>query len=132
MSKKPYTNLRPGGWVGHWLDNNAHNDALHDWPREECEECQRAIAEYGSMPPRRMLVRGYEALKRPEFKQSIPAALRRAVLERDNHTCQKCGTRERLAIDHIYPEVKGGATTLNNLQVLCRTCNARKSDRKPA
>jgi hypothetical protein len=29
-------------------------------------------------------------------------------------------------IDHIVPEVRGGLTTLNNLQVLCRACNLAK------
>jgi 5-methylcytosine-specific restriction endonuclease McrA len=129
MGRKAYTPSIIGGWVGHWI--NLHNDALHDWPREECEDCQRAIAEYGRMPTRRMMLRAYEELKRPAFKQPIPAKLRRTVLERDNYTCRQCGARENLAVDHIYPEVWGGQTTLDNLQTLCRPCNSRKSDRKP-
>jgi 5-methylcytosine-specific restriction endonuclease McrA len=128
---KAYTSLRAGGWVGFWLDNNLHNDAMHDLPREQCEECQRTIADHGSMPQRMALIRAYENLKRPEKKGTVPIALRRAVFERDNNTCQHCGTHENLSIDHIYPEVWGGPTTLDNLQVLCRPCNNRKADRKP-
>lgn len=131
MGKRAYTNLRPGGWVGHWIDHQVHNDALHEETRDQCHECQRAIAEYGPMPTRRMMLRAYEDMKRPAFKQTVPAALRRTVYERDNYTCRHCGTKENLSIDHIYPEVWGGATTLDNLQTLCRPCNARKSDRKP-
>lgn len=129
MTKRAYTNLRPGGWVGFWID--LHNDAFHEEPREQCEECQRTIAEHGRMPPRHMMQHGYEMMRRPAFKQTIPAALRRAVYERDNHACRQCGARENLSIDHIYPEVWGGTTTLDNLQTLCRLCNGRKSDRKP-
>lgn len=128
---KLYTRLRAGGWVGHWIDNNYHNDAQHEQPREECAECQRSIAENGSMPSRKQLLRAYENLKRPVAKGTVPVALRRAVFERDNHTCQHCGTHENLSIDHIYPEVWGGPTTLENLQVLCRPCNNRKSDKRP-
>lgn len=128
MGRK-YTVMRPTGWAEMWI--NIHNDALHEETREQCPECQRAIAEHGGMPPRRWMLDAYEYLKRPAFKQTIPAALRRAVYERDNYTCRHCGARENLSIDHVYPEVWGGTTTLDNLQTLCRPCNTRKGERKP-
>ena len=59
-------------------------------------------------------------------KQPIPVALRWQVFERDNFTCQKCGSRQFLSADHIIPESKGGPTILENLQTLCRSCNSRK------
>ena len=34
-----------------------------------------------------------------------------------------------LTIDHIIPLNKGGKTIPENLQVLCRKCNASKSDK---
>jgi 5-methylcytosine-specific restriction endonuclease McrA len=30
--------------------------------------------------------------------------------------------------DHIHPQSRGGADTLDNCQVLCRRCNRQKSD----
>ena len=36
---------------------------------------------------------------------------------------------DKLTIDHIIPLNKGGKTIPENLQVLCRKCNASKSDK---
>ena len=35
------------------------------------------------------------------------------------------------ALDHIIPIARGGTSTPDNLQLLCRRCNIRKSDRAP-
>ncbi len=59
----------------------------------------------------------------------IPDDLRYEILARDNYECQECSSVDYLQIDHIHPVSKGGETTRDNLQVLCRTCNARKRDR---
>lgn len=59
-------------------------------------------------------------------KQEIPRQLRALVFARDDHRCVRCGSRKQLCADHIYPERKGGATTLDNLQTLCNLCNVRK------
>jgi hypothetical protein len=52
--------------------------------------------------------------------RTIPAALRRALCERDP-TCvvPGCDERERLEIDHVQPVAAGGETSLSNLARLC-------------
>lgn len=59
--------------------------------------------------------------------------LRRAVMERDNYTCQKCGKympdEVGLHIDHVVPVSKGGKSVMSNLQVLCSKCNLSKSNK---
>jgi transcription elongation factor Elf1 len=56
----------------------------------------------------------------------IPAAVRSEVWRRDFGRCVVCGTRQNLQYDHIIPVAHGGATTPQNLQILCRHCNQAK------
>jgi 5-methylcytosine-specific restriction endonuclease McrA len=54
---------------------------------------------------------------------------RRALLARDNYTCQYCGfsgSSAELTIDHVLPKVRGGKTTWDNVACACRACNSRK------
>lgn len=62
-------------------------------------------------------------------KRPIPHSIRDQIFERDNYTCQHCGSTEAPSIDHIHPESKGGTLDLNNLQTLCRSCNSKKGAR---
>lgn len=61
--------------------------------------------------------------------RSIPQDVRTTVWQRDQGKCIQCGATEYLEYDHIIPFSKGGATSVNNLQLLCRKCNLAKSDR---
>lgn len=62
-------------------------------------------------------------------KGSIPKKLRDAVFERDGQKCLRCGSTRQLQADHIFPESKGGETTFENLQTLCKTCNLKKGSK---
>ena len=61
------------------------------------------------------------------IKGKITQELRDAVLVRDGHRCVECGSSKRLCADHVVPESKGGETTLDNLQAMCRPCNSEKA-----
>jgi 5-methylcytosine-specific restriction endonuclease McrA len=52
------------------------------------------------------------------------------VFDRDGRNCRYCGSDEEpLHIDHIIPRKRGGTHDLENLQVLCKACNLRKSSK---
>lgn len=52
------------------------------------------------------------------------------VLEkRDGLFCKNCMSVENLQIDHKIPLTLGGYSNIENLQLLCHSCNSRKSNR---
>ena len=50
------------------------------------------------------------------------------VWRRDDGACVRCGATEYLEFDHIIPFSKGGADTVQSIQLLCRRCKLDKSD----
>jgi len=77
------------------------------------------------------VVRAWERPRRPKgyTKAVISSALRTEVFERDAYRCVACGGYKDLSCDHIHPESKGGPTTMDNLQTMCRPCNSKKGVR---
>jgi len=55
--------------------------------------------------------------------------VRDRILKRDGNKCGRCQSTENLEIDHIIPLSKGGRHDEDNFQVLCRTCNRKKSNK---
>lgn len=53
------------------------------------------------------------------------------VVRRDNHVCRLCWKYvpdNEVEFDHIIPVSKGGPTTVENLRLLCRSCNRKRSN----
>lgn len=55
--------------------------------------------------------------------------IRNIILQKYNYTCNSCGSKTNLQIDHIIPISRGGKTILKNLQVLCKKCNQKKHNK---
>ena len=51
---------------------------------------------------------------------------RKELMEKAGHKCPQCGATDNLEIDHIVPISRGGDGRMENLQVLCRSCNRKK------
>lgn len=48
------------------------------------------------------------------------------VIHAYGHKCLRCGSPERITVDHIIPLKKGGTDTKENVQPLCLSCNCWK------
>jgi hypothetical protein len=70
------------------------------------------------------------AARAVRYAKVLPAATKRAVVERDGRQCRYCGRRisrrEPLHIDHVIARSLGGGDDLDNLVVACIGCNTRK------
>jgi 5-methylcytosine-specific restriction endonuclease McrA len=88
--------------------------------------------------------KGSKVTLHPDHTRYIPKSLKREVDKRDRRMCQAnwrldpkldktsretCDSNKHLHYDHIVPYSRGGLTTLNNLQLLCRKHNLKKSDK---
>ena len=65
---------------------------------------------------------------RQSRRGAIPDDVKMLVWTRDQGKCRHCGSPVELQFDHIIPVAKGGASTPENLQILCGPCNRKKSD----
>lgn len=65
------------------------------------------------------------------WKRRTMTATKRNILIRDNFTCQYCGSKKNLTIDHILPVSRGGENTWKNMVAACNSCNNVKADRTP-
>jgi 5-methylcytosine-specific restriction endonuclease McrA len=64
---------------------------------------------------------------RVPYRREVPLT-RRAVLDRDRHSCAYCGTRAD-TIDHVRPRSRGGQHVWSNVVAACARCNHRKGNR---
>lgn len=55
--------------------------------------------------------------------------IRKKILTRDNHTCQRCGG-VGVEVDHINNTRGPGYDDLDNLQALCVSCHKAKTQRE--
>jgi len=59
---------------------------------------------------------------------------RKALIKRDNATCQYCYVKllnSEITMDHVLPKAQGGGTSFVNCVVACKTCNNKKDNRTP-
>jgi 5-methylcytosine-specific restriction endonuclease McrA len=66
----------------------------------------------------------------PSKPEHVPAHVKRAVWERDGGRCQwkldgggTCGSTHRIELDHVVARGRGGASTVENVRLLCRVHN---------
>lgn len=51
------------------------------------------------------------------------------IFKRDKNKCIICQSVEDLTLDHVVSVRKGGKSTMDNLRVLCRSCNTKEGQK---
>ncbi len=96
-------------------------ELLHDDP----ERCLRTIDDEFSYPS---VIRLRSYIRLPYTRIVLS---RRNIMKRDNHTCQYCGRKSDLTLDHVQPRSRNGKDTWENLVTACDKCNVKKGNRTP-
>ena len=97
-------------------------ELLHDDPQKELRTT-RSSYQFPSV----IRLRSY--IRIPYTKVVLS---RRNIMRRDSFTCQYCGKKSDLTIDHVLPKSRGGGDTWENLTTACEKCNVNKGNRTPA
>lgn len=89
----------------------------------------RTLASSEEEYPVPSVLRLFEQVKRPLPQLKIS---RKSILARDDYTCQYCGSKASLTLDHVFPRHRGGETTWENIVCCCLRCNNKKGSRTPS
>lgn len=99
------------------------NDAVGSlvvWKEKDFAICMKCLTELSEKYI-------FPIMKQKEFvttrRKTISEELREAVMQKSGGVCEFCGSGHLPQIDHIKPFVCGGKTTIDNLRILCRSCN---------
>ena len=103
-------------WEDSWLTADDVVALVRDRERRAQRTLERAHAALAGQKERRR-------------REPIPRAVRHAVFERDAGRCVECGSAFDIQYDHVIPLALGGASTTENLQILCAPCNQSKGAR---
>jgi hypothetical protein len=105
------------------LSLKATSAALSGYYRLTDAEWAAAVIDTVLRIDRRTLLPGTER------RSPVPRHVRNEVWQRDHGRCVQCEAQDYLEFDHIIPRSRGGADTVGNIQLLCRRCNQKKSNR---
>ena len=112
------------GWYGNSLihiSNKGMEILIEDWINRNSNKCGIPII-------LKYIENRLTTKIRPD--RFIPYYLKKKVLLKYKHKCRLCGSTDKLEFDHIKPVSKGGISELSNLQILCKNCNLKKSNKE--
>jgi 5-methylcytosine-specific restriction endonuclease McrA len=109
--------LFQGKW--HWDNDGLNRDQIHALLVTRAQRQEATIKRAQSMV-------AMDLAPIASTRRAIAPDLKQFVWKRDGGRCRQCGHNVELQFDHVIPIAYGGATTAENLQILCGHCNRRK------
>lgn len=104
-------------------DSEVLEEKIHSLMENEEVTDKKGIYEY-------VLSGESEDLAKKLSKRAFSVSDKRTAYEKQIGICPICGEKysfEEMEGDHIIPWWRGGKTTLDNLQMICKKCNGQKS-----
>lgn len=117
-----------------WKAANREKDLarMSEWKSENKERHRLESIRWRKENPERWK----EIVRRKEYKRKgggkLPPGAYKTLVKLYGESCLRCGAVDDLTIDHVTPIALGGKSNLDNLQILCRSCNSSKSSRSSA
>jgi 5-methylcytosine-specific restriction endonuclease McrA len=124
----------------YYEENREHiNELNRQWkianPDYMPEYLAKYLPEYMQKPEVKERYRVQAHNRRNRLVGELPKDCLSKLIRRYGEACMnpQCGGEDSiLTIDHVVPVSKGGANTMENVQILCYTCNRRKGNRSEA
>jgi hypothetical protein len=106
---------------------------VSEYPKVPTVLAEQACSNFGHLCPVYFVHEGFTETKEGRKSGRTPTqGMKLKVALRDNCVCQECRSTllpDEIEYDHIIPYSKGGPTSVENLRVLCRTCNRARGNR---
>lgn len=94
-------------------------------------KAQKSVKKYRAKNPHK--VREWSHTRHKRKTGRLPRGTITNLMTKQNKQCNICKTdiEHKYHMDHIYPLAKGGKHEASNIQLLCPSCNVRKSAKDP-
>jgi hypothetical protein len=117
----------------HWFRNMVNGFRKKSFPDRIPKFIDEASCKiFGHLCPVFFAAEGFtETRQLRQHSRSIPREVMLKVVRRDGQICQRCFKAvpdDKIEFDHIIPFSKGGTSKAENLRLICRDCNRKKSN----
>ncbi|WP_213072535.1 DUF1376 domain-containing protein [Acinetobacter tianfuensis] len=127
-------NIVEGEWVHKRIEREINN-ATENKSKKSVAGRKGAANKWGNESGEENKLKRSERLAAARAKASHTQQEWLSLVHVCGNQCMKCGATDNLVKDHITPIYQGGSDGVENLQPLCRSCNASKgadtSDLRP-
>lgn len=99
---------------------------LKNWRIKNKDKIKSYKKEYRSLNSEHIktYMKKYRSENRDKMKKSRKWII--IISERDGMFCRQCKTTKSLTINHVIPQCVGGNYELDNLEILCLSCNVKE------